>query len=189
MEACRRFEIQCRPELRDFEDLVALHYKVSKRSDVRVVRISRVILFVLGIILLLDSLFLIWLARSVTPIGFLALAAGVVALVLSIIRPRLAARQMMKNSEKIANHQIVIDDDGIHVHNDILESVYKFDSVENIYQWRNSYVLYVDKVHVLHFPFRQFTEGDPISLAEYLYEKCGLSVQTVRDQHKKEQKQ
>ena len=188
MEERARYVIRYQPELQDYEDLLVLHYKVSKTADVRVSRISGVILLVVGVVLLFCAVMLFQLDHGVTFLSVVALVMGVFGVSMFFLRKRTAARRMMRNGEKFADRKITVDDDGIQIHTQVSEAVYRFDSVESVYLWRDSIVLYVDKVHLLHFPFRCFAEGNPENFSDYITEKTGVPLQAPSDQHKKERK-
>lgn len=189
MEDQTRYVIRVSLNQRDFEDLTALHNKVSKRADVRIGRASGVVLFVVGIILLLDALVLIWLDRGIRTLSIIAIASALVALALSVFRLRFAAIQMKRNSKNCSENETVFDDEGIHVHYRIADTAFPYRLVASIYDWRGSYVLYVDQNHMIPIPKSGFTEGDPDSFCDYITNKCGLPVQTLSDQHKKERNQ
>ena len=188
MEGNTRYVIRYQPELQDYQDLVALHNKVSKTADVRISRISAAILLVVGIILLICAVILFQLDHGFSFMSVVALVMGVFGVSMFFLRKRGAAKRMMRNSEKFAEHEITVDDEGIQIRTQVLESVYLFDSVEAVYLWRDSIVLYVDKVHILHFPFKRFVEGDPETFSDYITEKTGVPLQAPSDQHKKERK-
>ena len=142
---------------------------------------------IVGIVLLLDAAVMFWLKRGVDSTGVFALAVGLFALVYYFYKRRISALMMRKNNEKYMKKQeIFIDADGIRVQTDQAEVHYQFGAVEEIYFWRNSYVLYLDKNRVLPLPVRSFLEGDPKEFGTYISEQCAKPVQTPADKKNKE---
>lgn len=183
----KRFRILYQPELKDYEDIVALHSKVGKGAMVKANKAANIVLLIVGIVLILDAAVLICLQRALSSTSIFALIVGVVALGYYIYKQRLSALMMRKNNEKYMKKQeIFIDADGIRALADQAEAHYQFGAVEEIYFWRNSYVLYLDKNRVLSLPVRSFLEGDPKEFGTYISEQCAKPVQTPADKKNKE---
>ena len=183
----KRFRILFQPELKDYEDIVALHAKVGKGAMVKANNAANIILLVVGIILVLDAAVLFWLKRGLDSTGVFALIVGVFAICYFIYKRRISALMMRKNNEKYMKKQeIFIDGDGIRALTDQAEVHYQFGAVEEIYFWRDSYVLYLDRSRVLPLPVRSFLEGDPKEFGAYISEQCGQPVQTPADKKNKE---
>ena len=183
----KRFRILFQPELKDFEDIVALHSKVGKGAMVKANKAANIVLLIVGIVLILDAAVLIVLQRALSSTSVFALIVGAVALAYYIYKQRLSALMMRKNNEKYMKKQeIFIDADGIRALTDQAEARYRFSAVEEIYFWRNSYVLYLDKNRVLSLPVRSFLEGDPKEFGTYISEQCAKPVQTPADKKNKE---
>ncbi len=183
----KRFRILFQPELQDFEDIVALHAKVGKGAMVKANNVANIILLVVGVVLILDAAVLIFLERALSTTSIFALAFGAFALIYFIYKRRLSAIMMRKNNEKYMKKQeIFIDADGIRAQTDQAEAHYQFGAVEEIYFWRNNYVLYLDKNRVLPLPLGGFLEGDPKEFGDYISKQCGLPVQTPADKKNKE---
>ncbi len=183
----KRFRIVFEPDLKDYEDIVALHAKVGKGAMVKANNAANIILLIVGIVLLLDAAVMFWLKRGVDSTGVFALAVGLFALVYYFYKRRISALMMRKNNEKYMKKQeIFIDANGIRVQTDQAEVHYQFGAVEEIFFWRNSYVLYLDKNRVLPLPVRSFLEGDPKEFGTYISEQCAKPVQTPADKKNKE---
>ena len=182
----KRFVIRPRLERKLLEDLVALHSKVGKDTDTKINRIANAVLLIAGIVLLACSAVLFWLG-GVSGTALLSLALGAFAVVWFAFRGRIAARRMQRNSEKYAQDQVItLDDAGIRAESKAAQAAYQYAAVEAIYRWRGSYVLYVDKVHIIPLPFADFVEGSPDDFPAYITEKTGLPVQTLSDKKNKE---
>ena len=183
----KRYRIVFEPELKDYEDVVALHAKVGKGASVKVSKGLNLVLLVVGILMLLDAAVMFWLEGGLSGYGILALVVGVFALVFFTFRRRITALQMRKTNPKFKKRQeTVIDASGLCTTADQAESRYSFGAVESIYFWRDCYYLYLDKSLVLPLPVRGFLEGDPSEFAAFLSEQCGLPVQTPSDKNHKE---
>ena len=187
MEENVRFRIQPKPDLKYYEDLVTLHSKVGKGADVKTNRASNVVLVVVGVVLILDAFVMFFLEKGVSVTSVFGLLIGALALTLFARRRTISAKRIMRNAEKLqANMDILVDENGIRVGGNAAETVYQYAAVEAIYFWRGSYVLYVDKVHIVPVPVSAFVEGEPDDFAAYLTEKTGLQVQILPDKQNKE---
>ena len=181
-----RFLIRPKLERKLLEDLVALHTKVGKDTDTKIARASNVVLLVVGIVLVADAAVMFCLS-GVTGTFLLSLLVGAAALLLFAFRRRIAARRMQRNSEKYSKDQtIAVDDEGIHIQSVSAKADYRFDAVEAIFRWRGSYVLYVDKIHIIPLPMADFAEGNPDAFPAYMTEKTGLPLQDPSEKKNKE---
>ena len=182
----KRFVIRPRLERKLLEDLVALHSKVGKDTDTKINRIANAVLLIAGIVLLACSAVLFWI-DGVSGTAVLSLALGAFAVVWFAFRGRIAARRMQRNSEKYAQDQVItLDDAGIRAESKAAQTAYRYDAVEAIYRWRGSYVLYVDKIHIIPLPMADFAEGNPDAFPAYMTEKTGLPLQDPSEKKNKE---
>ena len=183
----KQYRIVFEPDLKDYEDIVALHAKVGKGAAVKVSKGLNLVLLVVGILMFVDAAVMFWLEGRLSGYGILALAVGVFALVFFAFRRRVTALQMRRTNPKFKKRQeTVIDASGLRTAADQAESRYTFGAVEAIYFWRDCYYLYLDKSLVLPLPVRGFLEGDPEQFGSDLSEQCGLPVQTPSDKNHKE---
>ena len=110
----KQYRIVFEPDLKDYEDIVALHAKVGKGAAVKVSKGLNLVLLVVGILMFVDAAVMFWLEGRLSGYGILALAVGVFALVFFAFRRRVTALQMRRTNPKFKKRQeTVIDASGL----------------------------------------------------------------------------
>ena len=96
------------------------------------------------------------------------------------VSPRVTALRWEKKRRFKGQVQIGFEDGGVRHETDLNQSVISYEVFTDIYHWRETYFLFIDKTVAYILPERGLVEGDLASFGAFLEQKTGLIIKELK---------
>jgi len=166
----------------EFRELLLLNKVVVRRSSfLRIfVPLLRIILIAGGLFLLLPGCVLLFGQYDNKTAGVAAALVGLVWFLLGVFYYRYGAlRSRAMTLKNIGSIILMLTQDGIQEVTQKTESRFGYDAIREVYFYRNTYFLFVDRKHALILPCSKLVLGQAEDLEKTLEERCQTTVKKL----------
>ncbi len=101
-------------------------------------------------------------------------------LVLWFILRYYSLRAAWKSANSHGCTYVTADENGVHVKAEMITSEFGYASFCNLFHYKGTYYLYIDKIKAQIIPERCFTGGDPAAFGKFIEEKTGLTMKEIK---------